>query len=193
MELTIKNKGQFINKFLTAAPQQEQQIIIAGDFNARLYPTDHHDQTRTMDSHDTQHQTWVHTHHLTHQGSPTAPHPTPRQHTFHRFLEIPEASCSSRIDDILDTLPPTQPREYTTQDKVGGSDHIPLTLTLPSPGLGLLTQISQQECKAKRITNTLQHITATQTATIKKKKRGYAVRRGLRESGHPEKPPLGEV
>ena len=25
------------------------------------------------------------------------------------------------------------------------------------------------------------------------KKRGYAVRRGLRESGHPEKPPLGEV
>ena len=26
-----------------------------------------------------------------------------------------------------------------------------------------------------------------------KKKRGYAVRRGLRESGHPEKPPLGEV
>ena len=157
----------YLDTLLTAATLAKQQVVIAGDFNARLYPTDHHDPHRHMDVNDKLHQAWVQQHTLFHQGSPTSLTPQQRPHTYYNLHDTAATSGSSRIDDYLDTLPHHTQRDITVLTDIGGSDHLPLVTTIPPPGLGLMAQISKQEQQIRRITNTLQNLTQTQHTQIK--------------------------
>jgi exonuclease III len=157
----------YLDTLLVEAAQTKQQVIITGDFNARLYPTDHHNHHRHMDTNDQMHQAWVTRHMLFHQGSPKSLPPQQRPHTYYNLHDTEGTSGSSRIDDYLDTLPHTTPRDIKVIRDIGGSDHLPLTTTIPSPGLGLMKQISKKEQHTRRIINTLQNLTHTQHNLIK--------------------------
>jgi hypothetical protein len=108
-------------------------LIVAGDFNATLCPTDRTNH-RTYKI-DTQHQDWVTTCQLQPLDLPTSS--TPRIPTWRKgAAEIP----TSRIDDILTTNPALH-MEATTQviDLTGTStDHNLLVATIPFTSLNLI-------------------------------------------------------
>jgi exonuclease III len=108
-------------------------LIVAGDFNATLCPTDRTNH-RTYKI-DTQHQDWVTICQLQPLDLPTSS--TPRLPTWRKgAAEIP----TSRIDDILTTNPALH-MEATTQviDLTGTStDHNLLMATIPFTSLNLI-------------------------------------------------------
>ena len=127
---------QYIKSVAETCHKGGQPLLVAGDWNAVLYPTD---RTGPLDAADALHADYCSKIGLIPLGSGSSP---VRTHTFNRRqLDTNDPPCTSRIDDILylrDRNSPSLDAHSETVVEPGGTlDHLALLVPIPPATLSL--------------------------------------------------------
>ena len=133
---TRRDIYQYIESVAETCHKSGQPLLVAGDWNAVLLPTD---RTGPLDAADALHAEYCSNIGLTPLGSGPSPN---RAHTFNRRqLDTNAPPCTSRIDDILylkDRNPPYIDAHSETVVEPGGTlDHLALLIPIPPAILSL--------------------------------------------------------
>jgi ribonuclease HI len=129
----------------------EHHHIVAGDFNAALFPTDRH-CPRPRDKRDTQHQAFVKAARLMPLDPPTDPEGQ-RGFTYRQEKDGAGYRYKSRIDDILVGTPTHKALQATTSEVLNTeghlTDHNAVSATLPFSVLGQLPPVLNFDADTK--------------------------------------------